>query len=215
LRSSPVTIRSPDCRTACCFTSGVEQALAQVGRGATAAILYIDLDRFKASERHPGTRRRRRFAAHRRRPATRLRAGGDTVARLGGDEFVIVQTGWNGRKMPACWLAASWTRSANHTSLTATRFVTGACVGVSVMPTDGTHPEKLIKNADPTLYRAKPDGRATCKFFEPEMDARVQARRELELDVRRALVTEEFELFYQPLVDLRSDKICGFEALMR
>src|SRR3954467_4099508 len=76
-------------------------------------------------------------------------------------------------------------------------------------------PISLIKNADMALYRAKADGRGVFRFFEPEMDARMQSRRTLELDLRKALVEDEFELYYQPLVNLQSDAVSGFEALLR
>jgi len=91
----------------------------------------------------------------------------------------------------------------------------GTSVGVTLAPNDGTHPDTLLKNADMALYRAKAEGRSTARFFEPAMDARVQARRRLELDLRRALDREQFEVRYQPLLDLRTGRISGFEALLR
>ena len=72
-----------------------------------------------------------------------------------------------------------------------------------------------MKNADTALYRAKADGRGTYRFFEPEMDALMQKRRALELDLRKALLNGEFELYYQPLVDLEKNEISSFEALLR
>ena len=95
------------------------------------------------------------------------------------------------------------------------QIVIGASVGVSLAPHDGDCADDLLKNADLALYRAKTDGRGTLRFFEPGMDALMLARRELELDLRRALVNGEFELYYQPLVNINSDAICGFEALIR
>src|SRR5258708_17794580 len=88
-------------------------------------------------------------------------------------------------------------------------------IGIAIAPEDGTDPHQLLKNADMALYRAKADGRGVYRFFEPEMDARMQARRTLELDLRRAIVAGEFELFYQPLVDARKQYVRGFEALIR
>ena len=84
-----------------------------------------------------------------------------------------------------------------------------------VAPDDGSDPDQLLKNADMALYRAKADGRGTFRFFEPQMDARVQARRTLELDLREALAHGEFELHYQPMVNLERNEISGFEALLR
>lgn len=91
----------------------------------------------------------------------------------------------------------------------------GASVGVAFAPADGTSADKLLKNADLALYRAKLDGRGTYRFFEPEMDARMQARRRLELDMRQALARREFQLHYQPQLQLDEDRLIGCEALIR
>jgi predicted signal transduction protein with EAL and GGDEF domain len=93
--------------------------------------------------------------------------------------------------------------------------VIGASVGISVAPEDGIDPDQLLKNADMALYRAKSDGRGTYRFFEAGMDARAQARRVLELDLRAALQRGEFEVYYQPIRDLKADRIICFEALLR
>src|SRR5262249_40648401 len=88
-------------------------------------------------------------------------------------------------------------------------------IGVSLAPVDATEPDQLLKNADMALYGAKADGRGTYRFFEAEMDARMKARRELDMDLRKALVRDEFELYYQPLVNLQNNEITAFEALLR
>src|SRR5581483_3899875 len=93
--------------------------------------------------------------------------------------------------------------------------VIGASIGLALAPSDGTDPDSLLRNADMALYRAKADGRGVAHFFEPEMDRQVQARRLLELDLRKALAGDEFELHYQPLFRLDDEQISGFEALLR
>jgi predicted signal transduction protein with EAL and GGDEF domain len=88
-------------------------------------------------------------------------------------------------------------------------------IGISVFPDDGTASTVLLRNADMALYRAKAEGRGSYHFFQPEMDSQMQERRRLELDLRKALLAEEFELHYQPLIDLASREVSGFEALIR
>jgi EAL domain-containing protein (putative c-di-GMP-specific phosphodiesterase class I) len=93
--------------------------------------------------------------------------------------------------------------------------VIGVSIGISVGPGDGPNPDKLLRNADLALYRAKSDGRGTFRFFEPVMDLQMQTRRIMEQDLRKALPAGEFELHYQPVVNLASKEISGFEALIR
>jgi predicted signal transduction protein with EAL and GGDEF domain len=93
--------------------------------------------------------------------------------------------------------------------------VIGASVGIAIAPDDGDSADQLLKNADMALYRSKEEGRGTFHFFEPEMDIKAQTRRVLELDLRNAITAEEFEVFYQPIVNLAENRITGFEALLR
>jgi predicted signal transduction protein with EAL and GGDEF domain len=93
--------------------------------------------------------------------------------------------------------------------------VIGASIGIALSPGDGETSEELMRNADMALYRAKGDGGGVHRFFEKEMDQQAQKRRDMELDLRRALAGGEFELHYQPLVDISADKISGFESLLR
>jgi predicted signal transduction protein with EAL and GGDEF domain len=93
--------------------------------------------------------------------------------------------------------------------------VIGASIGIAMAPSDGNDADLLLKNADMALYRAKSDGRAGWRFFEPDMDVKAQARRNLELDLRNALATEAFEVYYQPLLNLKTMRISTCEALVR
>src|SRR5438552_9192976 len=93
--------------------------------------------------------------------------------------------------------------------------VIGASIGIALSPGDGTTSEELMRNADMALYRAKSDGGGVHHFFEREMDLQAQKRRDMELDLRRAFANGEFELHYQPLVDIAADRISGFESLLR
>jgi predicted signal transduction protein with EAL and GGDEF domain len=93
--------------------------------------------------------------------------------------------------------------------------VVGTSIGITIAPTDALEADRLLKNANTALYRAKADGRGAYRFFEPEMDALMQARRALEVDLRNALVNGEFEIFYQPIISLEDQAVTGVEALLR
>jgi diguanylate cyclase (GGDEF)-like protein len=193
----------------------IEQAIAQAGRGPGFAVFCLDLDNFKQVNDTLGHAVGDELLCA---VADRLRACVreiDTVARLGGDEFAIIQSDIENsenaerlaRRIVEC-VGAPYEFNGQ-------RIVVGCSVGISLAPSDGTAGEKLLKNADVALYRAKTDGRGIWRFFEPEMDASLQRRRALELDLREAMDRDEFELFYQPLYDLHLDQISGFEALLR
>jgi diguanylate cyclase (GGDEF)-like protein len=196
------------------FHERLEDALKHA-REEKLAVLCLDIDRFKGVNDalgHPIGDLLLNAVAHRLRHCMR---DCDTVARLGGDEFAIVQVG-AAQPTDASTLA---TRLIDAISapydLSGHQVVVGMSIGIAISPDDGIDPHHLLKNADMALYRAKADGRGVFRFFEADMDARMQARRALELDLRKAVTTGEFELFYQPLVDVQSERIRGFEALIR
>ena len=182
---------------------------------ASVAVLCLDLDRFKAVNDTLG-----HLAGDKvlRTVGERLRtcaAGGIFVARNGGDEFAIVQSAGD-QPVAATSLAEVVIEllSAPY-DLDGQQVTIGVSIGIALAPSDGSDAEELVKNADLALYRAKAEGRGTKRFFERRMDEQMQARRKLELDLRSALANGEFELYYQPLVELRSNRVCGFEALLR
>jgi len=139
----------------------------------------------------------------------------DTVARLGGDEFAIV-AGVSDAMSEAATLGDRISQAigtpfeldGHHVSI-------GTSIGIALAPEDGSDSDELLKKADLALYRAKSEGRGTYSFFEASMSQRMLARRGLEQDLRTALVNGEFELHYQPLVNLERDEVCGMEALLR
>jgi diguanylate cyclase (GGDEF)-like protein/PAS domain S-box-containing protein len=193
------------------FREKMEQALK---RGEELAVLFIDLDRFKSVNDTLGHPVGDALLCAVTRRLQMVIRGSDTVARLGGDEFAIIQVG--GRPTDATELAVHIIESISKPfDVLGHQVVIGTSLGIAIAPADGTEPDQLLRNADMALYRAKGEGRGTYHFFQPEMDAQMQARRSLELDLRKALSAGEFELYYQPLIDLASDKISGFEALVR
>ena len=179
------------------------------------AVLAVDLDRFKQVNDtlgHPIGDALLRKVAERLQSAVRPT---DTVSRFGGDEFAVIQ-GNVGDARGAEVLAKRIVDLLGRAYIVEGHLINiGASVGVAVAPADGADPDVLLKNADLALYRAKTDGRDTFRFFEPEMDARMQARRSLELDLRKALALHEFELVYQPQMNLETDQLVGCEALIR
>jgi predicted signal transduction protein with EAL and GGDEF domain len=136
------------------------------------------------------------------------------VARLGGDEFAIVQIG--ARPSDATDLAGRIIAALSEPfDVLGHQVNIGTSVGIAMAPADGREPDQLLRNADMALYRAKAEGRSTYSFFQPEMDAQMQERRRLELDLRKALAGDQFELYYQPLVDIAGGHVAAFEALLR
>ncbi len=193
----------------------LRQALAATRQGVNLAVFCLDLDRFKDvndAHGHPAGDLLLKAVADRLRQCIR---DTDIVARLGGDEFAIMQAGAS-QPTDATSLASRLIEVIGAPyELNGDRVTVELSIGIALSPGDGLDPDQLLKNADMALYRAKSDGHGLYRFFEPEMDARMQARRKLEIDLRKAIANGEFELFYQPLVDMRSERITGFEALIR
>jgi len=193
----------------------LEHELKRVKRGECLAVLCLDLDHFKSVNDtlgHPIGDELLKVVAERLRRCVREP---DTIARLGGDEFAVIMTGM---VEPTDAVALAKRIRASVTKpyhLDGHQIITDISIGISLAPVDSCEPDQLLKNADMALYGAKGDGRSTYRFFESEMDARMKARRELELDLRKALVNVEFELHYQPLVNLKTNEITAFEALVR
>ncbi|MGP0095169.1 MAG: putative bifunctional diguanylate cyclase/phosphodiesterase [Xanthobacteraceae bacterium] len=193
----------------------LEQAVTRTKRGDIVAIHFLDLDRFKDVNDtlgHPIGDRLLKAVAERLKGLLRET---DTIARMGGDEFAIVQVGL-AQPSDATALAERVIQAiSNQYNIDGHQVLIGTSVGIALGSTDGTGPEQLMRNADLALYRAKAHGRGTFRFFEPEMDTAMQARRAMEFNLRKALVAGQFDLHYQPIVNLETEQISGFEALIR
>jgi diguanylate cyclase (GGDEF)-like protein len=193
----------------------LEDALDRTVEPEMLAVHHLDLDQFKAVNDtfgHPAGDKLLKTVAERLRALVR---DTDTIARMGGDEFVIVQVPI-GDPDEATSLAKRIIAAISEPfDLDGHRAVIGTSVGIATGPGEGLSPDKLLRNADLALYRAKDDGRGTFRFFEPAMDLQIQTRRVMEQELRRALPAGEFELYYQPVVDLGSNEIVSFEALIR
>ena len=193
----------------------LEAALLRVQRGERIAVLYLDVDKFKTindSLGHSTGDALLRAVADRLRGCLRET---DTIARMGGDEFAILQTALE--KSTDAEHLAQRLREAVTTPLDVDghQVTTDVSIGISLAPNDGTDSNQLLKQADMAMYAAKCDGRGTFRYFEHKMNARAMARRALELDLRNAITNNEFELYYQPLINLERNEICSCEALLR
>jgi diguanylate cyclase (GGDEF)-like protein/PAS domain S-box-containing protein len=193
----------------------LEQALTRIKRGELVAAHLLDLDLFKNVNDtlgHPVGDKLLEAVAARLRGLVRET---DTVARMGGDEFAIVQVAI-AQPADATTLAQRIIEVVSEPyELDGHQVIIATSVGIAIGPADGEAPDQLMRNADLALYRAKGDGRGTYCFFEPDMDAQMQARSSMEHDLRKALGAGEFELYYQPVVTLECNEVSGFEALIR
>ena len=198
------------------FYEQVAELLATPDRVAeTAAILVMDLDRFKAINELLG---RSVGGELLRQVADRIRSAlksGAIAARLEGDKFGIIQTGQS-QPQSAADLADRLIDRIGEPYLVDGQLIDiAANAGIALFPTAATDCDGLLKNASLALHRAKSDGSGTYRFFEKAMDEKMQYRRSLEIDLRRALALGEFALVYQPQFSLRQNGVTGFEALLR
>jgi diguanylate cyclase (GGDEF)-like protein len=180
-----------------------------------SALLFVDLDQFKQVNDtlgHPCGDQLLCAVADRLRAMLRPE---DFVARFGGDEFVVFQQNIKSSEEAAHLARRIVDHLSERYKIDNHLVEIGASVGIAMTSPQGISADTLLKNADMALYRAKADGRGTFCFFRDEMAQTVEARRILELDLRKALANEEFELFYQPLVNLKSGRIGTCEALLR
>ncbi|WP_159996332.1 bifunctional diguanylate cyclase/phosphodiesterase [Roseomonas sp. 18066] len=198
------------------FQTRLEQAVEQARRGDACAVLCLDLDHFKDVNDtlgHAVGDRLLQDVSARLTAHTRER---DTIARLGGDEFAILQVGLGAQPNDHAGLARRLVEALSAPfDIDGHHVIIGVSIGVAVAPGDGLDIGQLMKNADLALYRAKSDGRGVVRFFKAEMNAHAQMRRRLLIDLRRAIDADEFELVYQPKVDIGTRATTGFEALLR
>jgi diguanylate cyclase (GGDEF)-like protein len=193
----------------------LERRFAELSRDKPFAILYIDIDEFKGVNDSLGHEVGDELL---RQIATRLRdciGPQDLVARLGGDEFAVV-TPEARERGELKTLAEHILRSLRVPACCKGQEIAiEASIGIAVAPDDGLSLDDLLKNADLAMYAAKSDGRRTYRFFVPELETRLKSRRQMEVDLRQAVTLGQFEIHYQPLVQLTTDRVAGCEALLR
>ncbi|TDW27811.1 diguanylate cyclase/phosphodiesterase [Rhizobium azibense] len=197
------------------FREQVDAALSERAPNEQIALVHLNLDRFKSINDTMGVSTGDTIL---RQVAERIRASASSenmLARLGSDEFAVLQ---RGRQQPrnVTALAAQIRSELSKPFFRGDKQIElSVSMGIALAPEDGAETDILLRNAGVALSRAKADGRKHERFFTSEMASRIQARHALEADLRLALHSDEFELHYQPLYDLRQQRICGFEALVR
>lgn len=197
------------------FHARLAEAIARGERSAHCAVLYLDLDHFKAVNDTLGHPVGDALLCEVTQRLLREVRKVDTVARLGGDEFAIV--------LDNCAVPEDVTNLAKRLIdaiaepyvFDGDEVVIGTSIGIALVPSDGKDPDAVLKAADLALYRSKSEGRGRFCFFEPAMNERMQARRTMELDLRRAISEGEFRMHYQPIINVASRTVSGFEALVR
>jgi diguanylate cyclase (GGDEF)-like protein len=197
------------------FHELLKRELASIAPGEQLAVLYIDIDEFKSVNDSLGHLIGDELLKSVAVSLSRCVAAGDFVARLGGDEFAIVQTCIAGAEDVSDLVAKIYQAIREPYECLGHHVTTDASIGVALAPQHGGDLDQILKNADLAMYAAKSAGRRTFRFFEPEMDAQVKARRILEMDLRQAIIEGGLEVYYQPCIDLRDDRITGCEALLR
>jgi diguanylate cyclase (GGDEF)-like protein/PAS domain S-box-containing protein len=199
------------------FVEEIERLLSRLHRhGETFSVFMLDLDRFKDVNDSLG---HSAGDALLKETARRLKASlreTDVLARLGGDEFAIIQTSNNDQREDAIALAIRIIECLDDPfKIEGNMLNIGTSIGIALAPEDGTDSNNLMKRADMALYRAKAEGRNGYAFFDPAMTAQADARHTLENDLRRAIANKELELHYQPVIDVKTCKLCAVEALVR
>ena len=179
------------------------------------AVLYIDIDEFKSVNDSLGHLIGDELLKSVAASLNRCAGESDFVARLGGDEFAIVQTAIRESSEAVDLVNRIFEAIRAPYECLGHQVTTDASIGIALAPRDGTDLDQILKNADLAMYAAKSAGRHTFRFFEPAMDAQVRARHVLEMDLRQAISDGGFEVYYQPCLGLRDNRITACEALVR
>jgi diguanylate cyclase (GGDEF)-like protein len=197
------------------FHEQLKRELPHIAPDRQLAVLYIDIDEFKSINDSLGHMIGDELLKSVAADLLRCAGQSDFVARLGGDEFAIVQTGVRSADDVVGFVNQIFETIRTPYECLGHQVTTDASIGIALAPQDGSDLDQILKNADLAMYAAKAAGRRTYRFFKPEMDAQVRARRVLETDLRQAIVDGGFEVYYQPCLGLQNNEITGCEALLR
>jgi diguanylate cyclase (GGDEF)-like protein len=197
------------------FHERLQLELDRIAAGQQLAVFYIDIDEFKSVNDSLGHLIGDELLKSVAESLCRCVGAANFVARLGGDEFAIVQTAVKTEGDVTDLVTTVFDAIREPYHCLGHHLTTDASIGIALAPQHGADLDQILKNADLAMYAAKSAGRRTYRFFEPEMDARVRARRELEVDLRQAIADTALEVYYQPCLSLADNRITGCEALVR
>jgi diguanylate cyclase (GGDEF)-like protein/PAS domain S-box-containing protein len=184
--------------------------------GGSLALLFIDLDRFKYINDSLGHVIGDVFLKAVAERLSGIMRQGDTLARIGGDEFVVLLENIVAAQDAAGQVARKVLASFGEPFLVEGHSLACSCsIGISVFPADATDPQMLIRDADTAMYHVKDSGRGAYRYFSAEMNTRMQERLQIEIGLRKAIVERQFEVVYQPKVNIASGEVVGLEALLR
>ena len=189
--------------------------LAPQVHNRACAVFLLDLDRFKQVNDTLGHPAGDALLKHVAQRLERVVGKMGRVGRLGGDEFKVILPGKIEREMLAQLAERVIESLSQPYSIEGSRVMIGASVGIALAPDDGVTSEALIRNADLALYAAKDGGRGRHHFYAADLHSDAEERRKMEEDLRDAVTTGGLELYYQPVVQVSTEKITGFEALLR
>lgn len=194
----------------------MKQAIAQTAReGTMMAVCYIDLDGFKPINDNLGHGAGDHVLVEIARRIEKMIRGGDTVARLGGDEFVILLLGLKRAEECVATLKRLLRETALPIEVDDKMATVGASIGVTIFPQDSEDADTLLRHADQAMYLAKQAGKHCYHIYDPSLDRRARDHNELKNAIRYALEQNQFELYYQPKIDLKTRRLVGVEALIR
>jgi diguanylate cyclase (GGDEF)-like protein len=197
------------------FHERLKLELARIAPGERLAVHYIDIDEFKSVNDSLGHLIGDELLKSVAASLSRCVTAPHFVARLGGDEFAIVQTAVKASADVTDLVGRIFDAIREPYECLGHQLSADASIGIALAPEHGVDLDQILKNADMAMYAAKSAGRRTYRFFEPEMDAQLKARRRLEIDLRQAIGDEALEVYYQPCVNLGDNSITGCEALVR
>jgi diguanylate cyclase (GGDEF)-like protein len=197
------------------FAEKLNECLRSASDAQRVAVLMLDLDGFKlVNDLHGHGAGDKALIEFSERISAVLRAD-DVLARIGGDEFAVIMPKTESLDDPKNLAGRIVAEVAQPFLIDNAQMDLGVGVGIAMAPNDGINPEELVRRADRALYRAKGEGRSSTRFFEPEMDAHVERRNQIERELRSAITANLIIPHYQPLVSLKDNRIIGFEALAR